>query len=322
MELLAYAELQAYTILQLLSSVVSVFLTPLVFLADRVFRLRSNSKAKDLPDAVFITGASRGIGAGIAFKLASQPQTAALYLAARSEEGLLEVARKCKEIAGENKHRKAPLRVMPVVADVTDRAKMDAQINSADTGEREMHSGFGLTCVVANAGVASSNTVSGFDAAYQIADVNVVGVVNTVVPTLKLFEKRKSGQIVIVSSISSYAPTCTHFTSYGASKSFERFYGETLRVGMENSGVDVLVVAPGFINTDMTKDVNVTKMSTEDCSERVVSAMRRRGTGTIVFPFMDGLFSQVFNGLPVQHRSCISRMVLKSLGVRYSDIPN
>lgn len=69
-------------------------------------------------ESYFITGASSGIGAALAVKLAARKQTRALHLAGRDEDRLQAVRRACRAVAVDN------LRIHTVIADVVDSESM------------------------------------------------------------------------------------------------------------------------------------------------------------------------------------------------------
>mmetsp|Transcript_20362 Transcript_20362/g.20128 ORF Transcript_20362/g.20128 Transcript_20362/m.20128 type:complete len:152 (-) Transcript_20362:42-497(-) len=74
---------------------------------------------------------------------------------------------------------------------------------------------------------------------------------NTILPFVDPMCKRRSGHLVIISSMGSYLPTAAS-PEYHASKACVRVYGESLRVLLRGTGVDVTVICPGFVKTPMT----------------------------------------------------------------------
>ena len=190
------------------------------------------------PKHILITGASSGIGAALAVLYAAPGQRLSLH--GRSAERLALVA-------GEARQRGAV--VAPHTGDVTDVDSMAAWIKSCDAHQP-------LDLVIANAGISAGTGAGGETAeqSRQIFEVNVQGVLNTIMPVMPLLAQRRRGQVALMSSLAGFrgfagAP------SYCASKAAVRLYGEALRGEMDGQGVEVNVICPGFIKTPMT-DIN------------------------------------------------------------------
>ena len=196
-------------------------------------------------ECVVITGASVGIGAGLARRFA-RPE-ALLVLTARRRGSLKETAEYCRNLGAT---------VEEHYVDVCDVDNMDKLI-------RETHAKRPIDLVVANAGVAP--TMDGIDCTREIVSVNLDGMLNTILPAIR--EHRKTNgerikddlelrgmQLVLLSSIGGYAPPLTLFmTPYAATKAAVRRYGEGLRIPLRKDNVGVTVICPGNVESDMTK---------------------------------------------------------------------
>ena len=193
---------------------------------------------ENIPQTILITGASSGIGAGLAVYYASTLKNdVRLCLVARNEIRLNEVAGQCRESGAT---------VEIAIIDVTDADKMEKQVQDWDA----IHP---IDLLIANAGI-SGGTAIGFESASQmrkIFDVNVTGVINTVVPILSSMIERKSGQIVLMSSLAGFRglPSAP---AYSGSKNAVRAWGDALRLNLKKTGVKVNVICPGFIKTPLT----------------------------------------------------------------------
>ena len=184
-----------------------------------------------------ITGASSGLGASLAVAYAG-PEVA-LGLVGRDRERLDGVAGTCMA---------AGAVVETATLDVADDVGMEQWLTAFD---REHP----VELVIANAGTsAGTDPGAAFEpgavTTRQIA-VNLVGVVNTVAPLLPALCRRGQGRIAIVASVAAlrglpYSP------GYCASKAGVRAYGEALRPLLEQQGVGVSVVCPGFFTSRMT----------------------------------------------------------------------
>jgi short-subunit dehydrogenase len=185
---------------------------------------------------ILITGASSGLGAEFADQYAAQ--NVKLFLCGRNIERLNEVAASCRRKGAE---------VFANAIDVTDRALLADWITTITAQH-------GLDLVIANAGISggfSGQVIEDITKDYQIFDINLMGVLNTIYPALPHMVAKKSGHIVLISSLASYVPMPSA-PAYSASKVAVRFYGESLRTKLAAFNVKVTVICPGFIESRMT----------------------------------------------------------------------
>jgi len=216
---------------------------------------------------ILITGASSGIGEALAMAYAAPGVT--LSLSGRNEARLAAVAEACRQRGASVHH---------TLCDVTDREDVSAWIASRDQAAP-------LDLVIANAGV-SAGVGESDDTTRRIFAVNLDGVVNTVLPALKVMRPRKRGQIALISSLASFrgmggAP------AYCSSKAAVRVWGEGLRGALAPDGIGVSVVCPGFVTSRMT-DVNTFPMPFLMSAEKAAAIIQRglaANTGRIAFPW-------------------------------------
>jgi short-subunit dehydrogenase len=184
---------------------------------------------------VLITGPARGIGQALAGLLAAQG--ARLALVGREPERLRALA---AGLGGAHVWSEC---------DVTDQAALGRAV------EDTVSALGGIDVVVANAGIASFGTVSvtPVEAQARVIEVNLVGVLRTVVATLPHVAARR-GYILIVSSAAALvgAPA---LAAYAAAKSGVEQLGNALRLELAGKGVGVGVAHPSWIETDMVRDV-------------------------------------------------------------------
>jgi NAD(P)-dependent dehydrogenase (short-subunit alcohol dehydrogenase family) len=180
-----------------------------------------------MPSRALVTGAGRGIGAGIARELASAGWH--VTVTGRTAEQVDEVAR---EIGG-----------TAVVGDVSKQEDIARMIAAAEPFE----------LLVANAGVAvwEDSWETDPDEWWHVFEVNVRGVYLTCRQALPGMIDRGGGRIVITGSGASYLPGSTS-SAYGASKAAVGRFGEVLAKQVEPHGVNVFVISPGLVKTEMT----------------------------------------------------------------------
>jgi len=225
-------------------------------------------------NVVVITGASKGIGAELARQLAAKG--AKLLLAARSEKELEEVAADCK---------KAGASVVTVKADVTNERDCQAIVAGAMVAYGR------LDMLVNNAGAtmwARFEDIEDMEILRRIMDVNYMGAVYCTKHALPLLKQSK-GLIVGISSLAGRTGVPTR-TGYSAAKHAMTGFFDSLRIELEDSGVAVTMIYPGFVATGIRENatgpdgkpilVSPVKegevMSVEDCARRIVTAMERR----------------------------------------------
>jgi short-subunit dehydrogenase len=189
---------------------------------------------------VLITGASSGIGRGLAVELGRRG--AQLGLVARRQELLQELAAEISSVAGRDNPQ-----VLSLTADVSEQQSMrDAAL--------QLQAAFGrIDVLIANAGIGVTNPAAEFDAAKlaSVINVNVIGAANSVQAVLPEMIARGSGQLVVISSLAAYRGL-PKSAAYCASKAAVSAMFESFRLDLEPLGIDVTIIHPGFIKTPLT----------------------------------------------------------------------
>jgi len=190
-----------------------------------------------LEGVALVTGGGRGIGASIAHELADAGMRVAI--SARSEDQVAAVA---GEIGG-----------LALVGDVS---KSDDVERWVETAERELGP---IELLVCNAGISGSG-VPFLDESpeewWRVFEVNVLGAYLCCRAVAPRMVERGRGRIVNMGSGGSYLPitnpTVALGTSYGASKAALGRFTETLAAALRAVGVNVFLMSPGLVRTDMT----------------------------------------------------------------------
>ena len=231
---------------------------------------------------VFITGASSGIGAALAREFAARGAT--LGLLARRGDALDELI---AQLPGH--HRRYAL-------DVTDRPHL---IEAAR--EFEQASG-GADVVIANAGLSAGTlTENAEDLAVfeRILVTNFLAAVHTFHPFVAPMSARRRGTLAAIASVAGVRGL-PGAGAYCASKAALINYCESLRIELRASGVRVVTIAPGFIDTPMTAGNPYPMpflMSADAFARRAVDAILR-GDSYRVIPWQMAWLARLMRMIP------------------------
>lgn len=187
-----------------------------------------------------VTGASGGIGKAVAIALAKEGAAVAVHFHGNEEKALL-VKKEIEEAGG-----KAEI----FRANVADFEECNALVKAVAKT-------FGSSDIlVNNAGITRDNLVmkmndEEFDAVYE---TNLKGVFHTIHHTSRYFLKQKSGRIINISSVSGITGNAGQ-ANYCAAKAGVIGLTKSVARELSSRGITANVVAPGMIETDMTKDL-------------------------------------------------------------------
>jgi 3-oxoacyl-[acyl-carrier protein] reductase len=186
-------------------------------------------------EVALVTGASRGIGAAIADELAAGG--AKVIGTATSESGAQAVTQRLSGSGGEGR-----------VLDVTDGKAVEALIDAIvkDHG--------GLSILVNNAGITRDQLLMRMkDEDWQaILDTNLTSVYRTSKAVMRTMMKARRGRIINIASVVGVTGNPGQ-TNYAAAKAGIIAFSKSLAREVGSRGITVNVVAPGFIDTDMTR---------------------------------------------------------------------
>jgi 3-oxoacyl-[acyl-carrier protein] reductase len=186
-------------------------------------------------EVVLVTGASRGIGAAIADELAAMGAT--VIGTATSEAGAAAIG---ERLAAKGGHGR--------VLNVTDGSAVDALID-------DITKQFGtVSILVNNAGITRDQLLMRMrDEDWQaILDTNLTSVYRTSKAVMRGMMKARKGRIISIASVIGLTGNPGQ-SNYAAAKAGIIAFSKSLAREIGSRGITVNVVAPGFIDTDMTR---------------------------------------------------------------------
>ena len=196
--------------------------------------------SKFLTDKVaLVTGASRGLGRAIALALAQEG--ASIAAVARSEEALKETIEAIRALGGTAE---------PYAADVASEASVEAAVEKITA---RFHR---VDVLVNNAGVTRDGLLMRMksDDWDAVLNTNLKGAFNLTKPIGRLMVKQRAGRIVNISSVIGLMGNAGQ-ANYAASKAGLIGFTKSVAKEFASRNITCNVVCPGFIETDMTRDL-------------------------------------------------------------------
>ena len=188
-------------------------------------------------DVALVTGASRGIGAAIADTLAAMGAT--VVGTATSENGAAAIGERLAPHGGHGR-----------VLDVTGEGAIEALVDgiAKDIGP--------VSILVNNAGITRDNLLMRMkDEDWQaILDTNLTSVYRTSKAVMRAMMKARRGRIINLASVIGVTGNAGQ-ANYAAAKAGIIAFSKSLAREVGSRGITVNVVAPGFIDTDRTRDL-------------------------------------------------------------------
>lgn len=198
---------------------------------------------------VLLTGASRGIGAGIALELGKQG--AILYGTATSEKGAASITQTLKSngIKGQG-----------LVLNVNNNISIQNAIDHINEVSE------GINILVNNVGITKDTLLMRMkdDDWDDVINTNLKSVYKLSQVAIKSMMKARYGRIINISSVVGHMGNAGQ-TNYAATKAGIIGFTKSLAQEVGSRGITVNCVAPGFIDTDMTKELS------EDQRERLLT---------------------------------------------------
>ncbi len=207
---------------------------------------------------ILITGASSGLGAGMARQFAAKGRD--LALCARRLDNL-------DELRAEITTRYPGVKVAVAALDVNDHdqvPKVFAEL-SEELG--------GIDCVIVNAGIGKGYPLGGGKmwANKATLETNLVAALVQIETAMEMFKAAGKGHLVLVSSVLGNVGVPGHKAAYAASKAGVTSLGESLRAEYPSGPIKITVLEPGYIESEMTAKSNTTMLMVDN--ETGVKAM-------------------------------------------------
>lgn len=231
-------------------------------------------------NVAWLTGASSGLGEAAARRLAADGTI--VCISARSAE-------KLEAIAADFPN------VYSYPADVTDADKL-AEI-AADI--EASHGPIDLALFCAGAWFPGSIEDMKIPNFHKTFDINVNGVANALAAVLPAMLERGAGHVSWISSVAGYGGL-PNSASYGATKSALITMAESVKPELEAKGIDVTVINPGFVKTDLTAKNDFPMpflMELDEAGDALIKGLKKRKF-EVAFPWQLVSILKFLNVLP------------------------
>ena len=243
---------------------------------------------------VWLIGGSSGIGESLAKILSTKVKS--LHISARSEDKLRTIL---------NEINLPSVFIQP--CDVTELPQVK------EAFEKIVEKCGSIDTVIFNAGIYEPTDVLNFKAIESInqMSVNYFGSLNVAENVIKHFVENKKGHLIVVSSQSAFR-ALPNAGGYGASKAALSYFFESLRMQVEDMGISISIIYPGFVKTRLTDKNSFEMPFIMDCEVAAEKMLKIvvRGKGDLGFPLGLSLPIQILRLLPEKiYRSLVKRLI-------------
>ncbi|KAF0810162.1 short chain dehydrogenase [Alcanivorax sp. S71-1-4] len=237
---------------------------------------------------ILITGASSGLGEGMAREFAARGYD--LALCARRVERL-------ETLRNEIKQKHPQVRVEIRALDVLDYEQVFEVF-------REFRTDFGrLDRVIVNAGMGKGQPLGTgyFWANRQTAETNFVAALAQCEAAMEIFREQNSGHLVMISSMSAMRGMPKNLTTYAATKAGVALLAEGLRSEMLGKPIKVTTLFPGYIRSEINEKVKNTPfmVDTETGCRALVKAIEKEKATACVPAWPWTLIGMLMRNLPL-----------------------
>jgi short-subunit dehydrogenase len=255
-------------------------------------------------NTTLITGASSGIGAAFARKLAKRGRK--VLLVARTEEKLIALCNELGRVSG--------ARAQYIAMDLTEQNAAARLLE--ETQKRDLV----IDMLVNNAGFGSMGDFTRLELARELEmiDLNVKSLVDLTNKFLLPMRERRQGTIVNVASTAAFQAV-PFMATYAATKAFVLSFSEALAEENRKHGIHVLALCPGVTDTNFfaASKIDRPPMRTVQTPEEVVDAALRglgRGKSTVISGWTNWITVEAERFVP---RSVVTKVAAKALRSRF-----
>jgi short-subunit dehydrogenase len=255
-------------------------------------------------NTTLITGASSGIGAAFARKLAKRGRK--VLLVARTEEKLIALCNELGRVSG--------ARAQYIAMDLTEQDAAARLLE--ETQKRDLV----IDMLVNNAGFGSMGDFTRLELARELEmiDLNVKSLVDLTNRFLLPMRERRQGTIVNVASTAAFQAV-PFMATYAATKAFVLSFSEALAEENRKHGIHVLALCPGVTDTNFfaASKIDRPPMRTVQTPEEVVDAALRglgRGKSTVISGWTNWITVEAERFVP---RSVVTKVAAKALRSRF-----
>ena len=228
-----------------------------------------------------VTGASSGLGRGIAKRLAARGETIAAV--SRRREPLDQLVREIGIAGG---------RAVAVTCDALDREEVRRVVDLVESTNGP------IARLVSCVGGGKRTAIDDFraDQVAEMFALNVLTFANCLEAVLPRMLRRQHGHIVAISSLAA-TRGLPSAPEYSAAKAALSALLEGLRIDLKSRGIDVTLVSPGFVRGDENKKRRPMDISIDMAATRIVNAIEQRQK-TCAFPLRLALILSVLRFVP------------------------
>jgi short-subunit dehydrogenase len=235
--------------------------------------------------SIVVIGASSGIGAALARKLAGPDRY--LLLMGRNTGRLTSVSSEC---------RSRGAYVEELAADMCHAHIVDAALTSFDRQ-------YPVDLLIANAGILDGrhecDRTESADSARRVLETNLLAPVDITHALLPAMRARRKGDLLFVTSVAAFAPLADA-PAYSASKAGLMSYGLALGDALSTEGIRVFVACPGFVATAMAAihiGQRPDELTADEAADRILRGLQHNSPLT-GFPWVSYWFSRLCLILP------------------------
>ncbi len=213
---------------------------------------------------ILITGASSGLGEGMAREFAAMGRN--LALCARRVDRLVELKTEL-----EAKHPGVKVLVRPLDVNQHDQVFEVFRAFKQELGQ--------IDRVIVNAGLGKGQPIGKgrFDANLQTAQTNFIAALAQCEAAVEIFRAQNSGHLVSISSMSAMRGLPRNLTTYAATKAGLAALTEGIRADLLRTPIKVTTIFPGYIETELSSKSAKTPLMVDTASgcRALVAAIER-----------------------------------------------